>query len=99
MMRRIAAAGFVLAAGMSVAQADQTCFGAEETRVLVERHQLISLSDVVRSARSDGVSELISARLCETNAQLVYMIAMLGREGRLLRMTVDARSGTVIHHR
>jgi hypothetical protein len=29
----------------------------------------------------------------------VYMIAMLGRDGRLLRMIVDARTGTVIHHR
>jgi uncharacterized membrane protein YkoI len=29
----------------------------------------------------------------------VYMIAMLGRDGRVMRLTVDARSGDVINHR
>ena len=104
MIRTFILAGFVAAVlglGMSLgeAAAEQTCFSPEETRAHVARHGLIALNDVVRSARRDGGSELISARLCETNSMLVYMIAMLGRDGRVLRMTVDARSGDVIHHR
>jgi uncharacterized membrane protein YkoI len=99
MLKLFPAALLIIVAGISPAAAEQVCFGADETRVLVERHQLISLHDVVRSARTGGSSELISARLCETNGQLVYMIAMLGRDGRLVRMSVDARTGSVIHHR
>jgi uncharacterized membrane protein YkoI len=99
MLERMLAISVILATGLLPAAADQSCFGAEETRQLVIRHELISLNDVVRSARNGGASDLISARLCETNSQLVYMIAMLGRDGRLLRMIVDARTGTVIHHR
>jgi uncharacterized membrane protein YkoI len=100
MIRTFVLAGIWAAAlGIMPAAADQTCFSPEETRAHVARQGLIALNDVVRSARRDGGSELISARLCETNSMLVYMIAMLGRDGRVLRMTVDARSGDVIHHR
>jgi uncharacterized membrane protein YkoI len=100
MIRTLILAGLCAAAlGILPAAADQACFSPEETRAHVARHGLIALNDVVRSARKDGGSELISARLCETNSMLVYMIAMLGRDGRVLRMTVDARSGDVIHHR
>jgi hypothetical protein len=92
------AAALALVAGLAPARA-QACFPPEETRELVARHGLIPLNDVVRSTRGDSRADLISARLCETNAQLVYMIAMLGRDGRVMRFTVDARSGDVIHHR
>ncbi len=49
--------------------------------------------------RGAGQSDLISARLCETSGNMVYMIAMLGRDGRLLRLTVDARTGELINTR
>jgi hypothetical protein len=79
--------------------AQQSCFSAEETREHVEKHGLVSLHEVVRSVRGGGRSDLISARLCETNGNLVYMIALLDRNGKLMRMTLDARSGNVINHR
>jgi uncharacterized membrane protein YkoI len=81
------------------ARADTTCFSPGETHEQVQRHGLIPLNDVVRSARGVGRSDLISARLCETSGNLVYMIAMLGRDGKVQRLTVDARSGDVINHR
>lgn len=84
--------------GSTPAQAS-TCFSAGETREHVKRHGLITLNDVVRSARSDGQADLISARLCETAGNLVYMIAMLGRDGKVKRLTVDARTGDVINFR
>jgi uncharacterized membrane protein YkoI len=99
MLRLLApAAALMLGAGLVPASA-LGCFPPEETRELVARHGLVPLNDVVRSTRGDTRADLISARLCETNAQLVYMIAMLGRDGRVMRLTVDARSGDVMHHR
>jgi uncharacterized membrane protein YkoI len=97
--RLILAAMMVLMAGILPAAADSNCFSADETREHVVRHGLVPLNDVVRSARGTGRADLISARLCETNSMLVYMIAMLGRDGKVMRLTVDARSGDVINHR
>ncbi|MGL5115611.1 MAG: PepSY domain-containing protein [Beijerinckiaceae bacterium] len=90
---------FLAVATTSPAQGQQTCFAADETREHVQRHNLIALHDIVRSARGDGRADLISARLCETDGKLVYMIAMLDRDGKVRRLTVDARSGDVIHRR
>jgi uncharacterized membrane protein YkoI len=90
---------FLSGVGMNAASAQQTCFSAEETRVNVAQFGLVSLHDVVRSARGGSQADLISARLCETNGNMVYMIAMLGRDGRVMRMTVDARTGNVINNR
>ena len=95
----VIAVSLVFATAIVPAAADQTCFSAEDTREHVAKHGLIALSDVVRSARGTGTADLISARLCETNGNMVYMIAMLGRDGKVVRMTVDARSGTLINNR
>lgn len=89
----------VLAMNLAPARAQSNCFSADETREHVQRHGLIPLNDIVRSARVTATADLISARLCETAGNLVYMIAMLGRDGKVMRMTVDARTGDVINHR
>ena len=90
---------FLSGAGINTAPAQQNCFSAEETRANVTQFGLVPLHDVVRSARGGSQADLISARLCETNGNMVYMIAMLGRDGRVMRMTVDARTGNVINNR
>jgi uncharacterized membrane protein YkoI len=89
---------FVFAAGILPASAN-TCLSAEETRGIVVEKGLVPLQDIVRNVRSAHDAELISARLCETNANMVYMIALLDKNGRVMRMTVDARSGEIINHR
>jgi uncharacterized membrane protein YkoI len=100
MLARLAMAVLVsLAIGMVPARAESSCFTPEETREHVVRHGLVPLNDIVRSARGTAHADLISARLCETAGNLVYMIAMLGRDGKVMRLTVDARSGTVINYR
>jgi uncharacterized membrane protein YkoI len=100
MCRKAIFLAFLLSAvGAYPALADQTCFSTEDTREHVIKHGLVPLQDIVRSVRSGESSELISARLCETNGNMVYMIATLGRNGRVMRMTVDARTGNVINHR
>jgi uncharacterized membrane protein YkoI len=95
----VAPALFLVLASAAPALSQQYCFTAEETREHVQRHNLISLHDIVRSTRGDLRADLISARLCETDRKLVYMIAMLDRDGKVRRLTVDARSGDVIHRR
>jgi len=81
------------------AGAETICFSAEDTRDHVVKHGLIALPDVVRSARGAAQADLISARLCETDGNMVYMIAMLERGGKVARITLDARTGELINIR
>jgi uncharacterized membrane protein YkoI len=100
MKRFLACVAAALLAGvLTPVRAESACFSPDETREQVQRHGLVALNDVVRSARGSGHADLISARLCETSGNLVYMIAMLGRDGKVMRLTIDARSGDVINHR
>jgi uncharacterized membrane protein YkoI len=100
MMRAWIFAGLIVCGGGFLsASAESACFSAEDTREHVVKHGLVPLHDVVRSARGAAQIDLIAARLCETNGNMVYMITMLGRDGKLLRLTVDARTGTLINSR
>jgi uncharacterized membrane protein YkoI len=94
-------AGLIAAVATHASAADaRTCYGPEDTRAHVAKQRLVGLSDIVRSAGgATDRRELISARLCETNGNFVYIIALLDRNGRVQRITVDARSGDVINHR
>ena len=89
----------ICGAGFTPARADPTCFSVEDSREQVKRFSLVALHDVVRSTRDDSQSDLISARLCETNGNMVYMIILLGRSGKVMRVTIDARTGTLVNHR
>ena len=98
-MRTILLSVILVCGAASAAAADNVCFSSEDTREQVAKHGLIPLHDVVRSARGAGQADLISARLCETSGNMVYMIAMLGRDGKVARLTVDARTGELINTR
>jgi uncharacterized membrane protein YkoI len=87
-------------AGVPTGASAQACFTPEETRHHVTSQGLVPLQDIVGSTGArTAAAELVSARLCEIDGTLVYMVAMLERNGKLLRMTVDARSGKVITRR
>jgi uncharacterized membrane protein YkoI len=100
-MARLMILGGIMLCGswLMPAAAESACFSADDSREQVVKHGLIPLHDIVRSARSASTADLISARLCETSGNMVYMIAMLGRDGRLARLTVDARTGNLINMR
>jgi uncharacterized membrane protein YkoI len=98
-MRAALLGGYIACGAAGAAAADTVCFSAEDTRDHVVKHGLVALSDVVRSSRGQSSADLISARLCETSGNMVYMIAMLGRDGKVTRITIDARTGELINSR
>jgi uncharacterized membrane protein YkoI len=49
----------------------------------------------VRAARGRG-DDILHARLCEREGRLVYLLTVLARGGRVLRVAVDASSGVPI---
>jgi uncharacterized membrane protein YkoI len=90
---------FAVVSQTAAAQPSRQCFSAEDTRQRIEDDSLVPMSEITKIVRSGRSDEIISARLCETNGNLVYMIAVLERSGKVMRMIVDARSGQIITHR
>jgi uncharacterized membrane protein YkoI len=90
----------LLAAALPQAARAQACYSAEDARQHVANQGLMPLQAAIRSAtRGRPAAEPVSARLCDSDGTLVYMIALLERDGKVERLTVDARTGKVIHRR
>jgi uncharacterized membrane protein YkoI len=72
------------------------CLSRQEQRAKALAHAVVPLSKAVRNARVRGSADLLRARLCERNGKLVYLLTLLGRDGKVVRTTVDAGNGGVI---
>jgi len=75
------------------------CVPPRETRELVEQHRLQSPVAAVAAAHRTAPGELLAARLCERGGGYVYMLHLLGRDGRVQRVLVDAMTAEVIGNR
>lgn len=79
----------------AAAQGDarRTCFSAADTRDSVAAHHLREPMTLLREAAAQNRAEPLGARLCRWNEQFVYEMSLLRRDGRVLRVFVDAASG------
>jgi uncharacterized membrane protein YkoI len=83
----------VLAAGP--AEADDTrCLNKEQQRAAIASGKAVRLGVALRAVKRRG--EVVRARLCEGGKGLVYMLTVLARDGKVVRVTVDATSGSVL---
>jgi uncharacterized membrane protein YkoI len=74
------------------------CLTKSEQRAAVANKQAISLGDAIKSLRVHRRhGEVVRARLCRgNNDKLVYVLTLLGRSGKVVRVNVDAVSGDVV---
>ncbi len=88
----------VLAAAGPAAAADPpTCLGPEQRRVAVATHRAIPLARVVREVRRGMAgADIVGARLCYRGSELVYVLTVLARDGKVFRTSVNAASGVLI---
>src|SRR5919197_5258323 len=83
----------VLAAGP--AEGDDTrCLNKEQQRAAIASGKAVRLGVALRAVKRRG--EVVRARLCEGGKGLVYMLTVLARDGKVMRVTVDATSGSVL---
>jgi uncharacterized membrane protein YkoI len=76
------------------------CLTKAEQRAAVASHKAISLGRAIRSAHKHGRhSETLRARLCHRRGRLVYLLTLLTRNGKVLRVTVDAANGAIVGRR
>jgi len=75
------------------------CLTQKERRAATESGKLIHLATAIRSARKRMPGAVVGARLCRDNDELVYLLTVLARDGKVARLTVDAVKGTVVGQR
>jgi uncharacterized membrane protein YkoI len=88
----------VLAAARPAAAADPSgCLSQDQRRAAVASHRAIPLARAVRDVRRRAAgAEVVGARLCYRGGELVYVLTVLGRDGKVTRASVNAASGVMI---
>ena len=82
------------------ARADEalSCLGKDQRQAVVGTGQVIPLATAM--AKLPGRSgEVVRARLCESPKGYVYLLTLLARDGKVSRVTVDAKNGVVLNGR
>jgi uncharacterized membrane protein YkoI len=72
------------------------CLSEAEIREEVAAKRVIAQVAALRAARAAGGGEAVRARLCHGEKGLVYAITSLKRDGKVLRIDVDATTGRIV---
>ncbi|WP_439573537.1 PepSY domain-containing protein [Phreatobacter sp.] len=89
--RRLALAlALAMMAGPACAQA---CLSPPERRQAVQAGQAVPLGQITRQLRPEHRGEVVRARLCRSGGNLVYLLTVVDRRGKVMRLRLDARSG------
>lgn len=73
----------------------QHCLSRQEQRARIAARSVVPLAHAARTAKGRG-GDLLNARLCERNGKLVYLLTVLARNGKVLRVAVDAGTGALV---
>lgn len=83
--------------GWGVAAYPQTvepvCYTTAETRDKVVKHEVLEPFRAIRNAEGRLQAEMIAIKLCRRSEALVYELSLLGRDGRVIRLSLDAKTG------
>ena len=97
LLRLFAAMALVLAVPTAaVAQERPHCLTRAEQRAAITDGQAVPLAEARRMLRQRMGGELVRARLCHDAGRLIYLLTVLTRDGKVMRVTVDATNGTLI---
>jgi uncharacterized membrane protein YkoI len=92
-------AAIVLAPGPSAAAAEaRHCLSGEEQRAAIASGKAVPLATVIHTLHRLP-KDVIKAQLCQEPERLIYMLTVLGRDGKVKREVVDATSGAVVGER
>jgi len=79
------------------ARADEpmSCLGKEQRQAVIASGQVIPLATAM-AALPGRSGEVVRARFCQTPKGYVYLLTLLARDGKVTRVTVDAKNGLVL---
>ena len=79
------------------AQRPGACLTKAEQRAAVGDHKAIPLAKAIKILHAHGKhGEIVRARLCRRDEQLVYVLTLLSHNGKVTRSSVDAANGTLL---
>ena len=78
------------------AHLNPVCLNAAETREEVKARKLLEPFVALKTAAGQRRAEALSARLCHRGDEFIYEITLLHRDGRLVRVEMEASSGKLI---
>ena len=78
------------------AETRMRCLTRDQQRIAISERRAVPLATARRALRSRLPGELVGARLCQEPGRLLYLLTVLPRDGKVRRVTIDARSGAVI---
>lgn len=71
----------------------RACLNPAETREALSTRKLREPMNLLRDAARQAKAEPLSTRLCRWGDRLVYEMSLLRRDGRVVRVFVDAATG------
>lgn len=77
----------------------RACLNQKERRALVEKGTVLHLAAALRAVRTRVPGTLVRARLCHRGEGFAYVLTVLGHDGKVTRVIVDAVKGTVVGER
>ncbi|AVO44076.1 PepSY domain-containing protein [Phreatobacter cathodiphilus] len=98
-LARTSALAFALAVSAGPALAQMACLSPAERRSAIADGQAIPLSQAQRALRAEHRGEVINARLCRAGNQLVYLLTVVARHGKVVRVRIDATNGQIVQVR
>ncbi|MDF2120469.1 hypothetical protein PY365_33390 [Roseiarcaceae bacterium H3SJ34-1] len=78
------------------AEATRTCLSPSETRETIAQRKLVDPLVSMRNATRGG-AEPLRTRLCRWGDKFVYEMALLRRDGKVVRVFVDAADGSPVN--
>jgi uncharacterized membrane protein YkoI len=69
------------------------CVNDRDLRRLVENRTVVAPIAAIRAARAEVAGEAVGARLCRDGGDYVYRVTVLTKDGRIVRVGVDGRTG------
>jgi hypothetical protein len=78
--------------------AEAHCLTGDEQRAAIANGKTVPLATVIHTLHR-APKDVIKAQLCQEPERLIYMLTLLGRDGKVKRAIVDATNGAVVGER
>ncbi|MGA8173021.1 MAG: hypothetical protein WB816_19630 [Methylocystis sp.] len=69
------------------------CFSVAQTRQKIVQHRLVEPFLLMRAESAANQADALSTRLCRNGESFVYEMDLLRRDGRVIKVFIDAASG------
>jgi hypothetical protein len=74
------------------------CLTGDELRAAIASNKAVPLATAIHALHR-APKDVIKAQLCQEPERLIYMLTLLGRDGKVKRAVVDAANGAVVGER